>query len=255
MLIAPTQQPSRPSPTAQRAAQAALLAVAVYSLLVIGILNFAFVPSNSAASRAIVLMADGLILLWIVIGGTLTPVLRKRLVPYLVRLPVDWRVRFVLLSTVMALVEEAITTGMTNCASLLGTTPAEAHITASTNYLDVVLGHSVIVFVPLFVAWAWMLHRWAFSPLEVLLLFGITGSLAEASLSPANGLGGFWVFVYGLMVYLPACTVPQDRPARRPRWWHYLAAVFLPFPFALVALPIVTLLRRWLDMHFLPGTS
>lgn len=28
--------------------------------------------------RAIILMADGLILFWIVIGGSLTPVLRKR---------------------------------------------------------------------------------------------------------------------------------------------------------------------------------
>ena len=50
-----------------------------------------------------------------------------------------------------------------------GTTPEEAHITASTNYFTVVCFHSVVVFVPMFIAWAWMLSRWRFSPLKVLL--------------------------------------------------------------------------------------
>jgi hypothetical protein len=59
----------------------------------------------------------------------------------------------------------------------------------------------------------------------VLLLFGITGSIAEAIIQPTNLFGGFWVFVYGLMVYLPACTVPEDRPAKPPRWWCYPLAV------------------------------
>ena len=65
-------------------------------------------------------------------------------------------------------------------------------------------------------------------------------------------LGGFWVFVYGLMVYLPACTVPQDRPAKPPRWWSYPLAVVLPFPFVVLAAPVV-LLREWLGIEFLPG--
>ena len=78
----------------------------------------------------------------------------------------------------MALIEEVITTSMTNLAPLFGTTPVEAHITASTNYFTVVCFHSVVIIAPMFVAWAWMLSRWNFSPLKVLLLFGITGSLA-----------------------------------------------------------------------------
>jgi hypothetical protein len=45
--------------------------------------------------------------------------------------------------------------------------------------LPIVLFHSVVVFVPIFIAWALMLPRWKFSPLRVLLLFEITGSLAE----------------------------------------------------------------------------
>ena len=86
-----------------------------------------------------------------------------------------------ILCTAMALIEEVITTTMTNCAPLLGTTPEEAHITASTNYFVVVCFHSVVVFVPMFIAWALMLSRWDFSPLKVLLLFGITGSTVVSS--------------------------------------------------------------------------
>ena len=81
---------------------------------------------------------------------------------------------------------------------------------------------------------------------------GITGSIAEASIQPSNLIGGFWVFVYGLMVYLPACTVPQDRPAKPQRWWSYPLAVVLPFPFVVLAAPVV-LLREWLGIEFLPG--
>ena len=152
----------------------------------------------------------------------------------------------------MALLEEVITTTMTNFAPVFGTTPEEAHITASTNYFVVVCFHSVVVFVPMFIAWALMLSWWKFTPLKVLLLFGITGSIAEASIQPSNLIGGFWVFVYGLMVYLPACTVPEDRPAKPPRWWCYPLAVFLPFPFVVLAAPVV-LLREWLEIEFLPG--
>ncbi len=97
--------------------------------------------------------------------------------------------------------------------------------------------------------------RWEFSPIKVLLLFGITGSLAEASINPTSLIGGFWVFVYGLMVYLPACTVPRDRKAKPLRWWHYPLAVFLPFLAVIPVAPVVVLLRKWLDIQFLPGVT
>ena len=140
-------------------------------------------------------------------------------------------------------------------ALMLGTTPEEAHITASTNYLHVVLCHSVVLFVFMFMVWAWMLARWDFSPLKVLLLFGITGSLAEATINPTSLIGGFWVFVYGLMVYLPACTVPRDRGAKSLRWWHYPAAVFLPFLGVISGGLVATILRRLLQVQFLPGVE
>ncbi len=232
-----------------------MIAVAVYSVVLVGALNAIVLSSGNVRDRAIFLMADGMILLWIIGGGSLTPMLRKWLVPRLAAIDLDWRVRFVVLSTAMALIEEAITTGMTNLAPLFGTTPEEAHITASTSYFTVVCFHSVIMFVPMFVAWAWMLSRWDFSPLEVLLLFGATGSLAEASISPSSLIGGFWVFVYGLVVYLPACTVPPERAARPPRWWNYPLAVFLPFVAAIPVVPLVIFLRQWLGVQFLPGVA
>ncbi len=229
-----------------------LTAIGIYTGLLVTLLNIFLLGSGQSIDRAVILMADGLILGWIVIGGSLTPMLRRKLVPSLSAIPIDWRVRFVLFCTTMALLEEVITTTMTNLAPVFGTTPEEAHITASTNYFVVVCFHSVVVFVPMFIAWALMLSWWKFTPLKVLLLFGLTGSIAEASIQPSNLIGGFWVFVYGLMVYLPACTVPQDRSAKPPRWWSYPLAVVLPFPFVVLAAPVV-LLREWLGIEFLPG--
>jgi hypothetical protein len=243
---------SASSPRTDRITRWILTAIGVYTALLVTLLNIFLLGSGKPIDRAVILMADGLILFWIIIGGSLTPMLRRKLAPKLTAIPIGWRVRFVLLCTAMALLEEIITTTMTNLAPLFGTTPEEAHITASTNYFVVVCFHSVVVFVPMFIAWALMLSWWKFTPLKVLLLFGITGSIAEASIQPSNLIGGFWVFVYGLMVYLPACTVPEHRPAKPARWWCYPLAVFLPFPFVVLAAPVV-LLREWLEIKFLPG--
>lgn len=170
-----------PQPRTDRITRWLLIAIGIYSFALVSLLNAAILASGKVNERAIILMADGLILFWIVTGGSLMPMLRKRLVRRLAAIPLDWRLRFVLLCTALALLEEVITTTMTNLAPLLGTTPEEAHITASTNYFKVVCFHSVVVFVPMFVAWAAMLSFWKFTPLKVLLLFGITGSMAEAN--------------------------------------------------------------------------
>jgi len=139
---------------------------------------------------------------------------------------------------VLALAEEAVTTTMTNLAPVFGVPVGKAYITASANYLDVVCFHSVIVFVPWFVGWAWMLSRWNFHPTMVFLIFGLTGTFAETGFLPQKlGEIGMWVFVYGLMIYLPAYSLPPRRGARPPRWWHYPLAVFLPFPFMVLLLP------------------
>jgi len=44
--------------------------------------------------------------------------------------------KFILMATVLALIEEATTTTMTNLARLFGVKVVQACITASTNYLE-----------------------------------------------------------------------------------------------------------------------
>jgi hypothetical protein len=174
-------------------------------------------------------MLLGLITLWVFLGGGIMYKLRDRIKGIVSSIKIDWRIMFILFATFLALVEEAITTTMTNLAPFFGVRIGEAYITASANYLDVILFHSVVVFVPMFIAWAWLLSRYDFSPFKVFLLFGITGTLAEA----AAGLHhlsqfGLWIFVYGLMVYLPAYTIPRTRGARSLKPWHYLLAIIIP---------------------------
>ncbi len=224
---------------------------AVWGLIVLTLATVA--AWNVRRHRALILMADGLALFWIVIGGLLMRRYRDQASDLLRRLPLGWPGKFVLFATAMALLEEAVTTTMTNLAPLLGVSVGQAYITASANYLDVIFGHSVIVFVPMFAAWAWLLSRYDFQPAEVFLLFGLTGTLAETgTFGPQNlAMAGFWVWVYGLMVWLPAHALPKRPDARRPRAWHYLLALILPI---ICAIP-VALIVMWLhpfSVHFPP---
>ncbi len=207
-------------------------------------------------TRAVLGMGSGLILLWIFLCGSLMHHFRAPIRAAVLRLKLDWRLKFILFATALALIEEAITTTMTNLAPLFGVKIGEAYITASTNYLDVVALHSVVVFIPMFVGWSVILWRYDFSPFSVFVLFGLTGTLAEMSFGPQHALEfGLWIFVYGLMVYLPSCCVPSERKARAPRWWHYPLAVVVPLLFIpLVPLPLVAALLypHYPKIHFPP---
>ena len=185
--------------------------------------------------RAIIKMGVGLILIWCVLGGLMMWALRDRFARWATRIPLGWRTRFVLLCIAFAMLEEAVTTSLTNMAPLLGAVTDAARITVSKNYFVVVFTNSVIVFVPLFLCWGWILSRYDFRPIEVLLLFGLTGTLAETiTFGPQNLIQvGMWGGVYGWMTYLPACTVPEERGARPARWWTWLMAVFLPLVFVI----------------------
>jgi len=211
---------------------------------------------NNPMARATIAMGWGLILLWIGLGGSLMLLFRPRVQAFTARIPLGWRWQFILFATVLALTEEAITTSMTNLAPVFGVRVGEAFITASTNYVDVVTLHSVVVFIPLFVGWQWMLGRWRFTPFQVFLLFGLTGTLAECSFGYQHLREfGLWIFVYGLMVWLPACCVPPERPARPPPWWLFPLAVIIPIAFILL-IPTL-LLVKWYDpnhptIHFPP---
>jgi hypothetical protein len=198
--------------------------------------------SDDPKGRAIISMAGGLIVIWVLIGGFLMYRFRERVRSVVLGLPGSWQLKFVLFATLLACLEEAVTVTMTNLAPLFGVPVGVAFITASTNYFDVILFHSVVVFVPLFIATASLLARYAFSPFAVFIFFGIVGTIAEALYSGnLAGIAMFyqWVFVYGLTVYLPAYSIPSDRGAVSPRWWHYILAVPRIF---LYALPMVVAL-------------
>jgi hypothetical protein len=180
--------------------------------------------------RAVISMGLGLIVLWVLLGGTSMYAFRERVKAFVLKIPLHWQVKFVLFATLLAMTEEAITTLMTNLAPLFGVQVGEAYITASANYFDVILHHSVIVFVPWFIAWAWLLNRYNFSPFWVFLLTGLNGLFAESITFGWQNLSQFalWIFVYGLMVYLPAYTIPAERGAQRPKLRHGVLAFFLP---------------------------
>ncbi|KKL92820.1 hypothetical protein LCGC14_1880870 [marine sediment metagenome] len=222
-------EPMKPRST--KFARRSLQVIGVWGGLAAGVaavLNIHAAPDK----RAIVAMGVGLIVIWCVLGGVTMRLLRDRFVRWARRLRIGWRLRFVLLCIAMALLEEAVTTSLTNAAPLLGAVSDAARITKSKNYFEVISG-SVVAFIPWFICWAWMLGRYDFKPLEIMLIAGVTGTLAETiTFGPQNLAGiGMWTFVYGLMVYLPAHTVPLGREVRRARWWHWIVAVLLPLIF------------------------
>jgi hypothetical protein len=211
-----------------------LILIAAWGVLSTSVIAiFVLSTEENPDNQAILKMGIALMLIWCVLGGTVMYLLRDRFVAWATRIPLAWRTRFVLLCIAFAMLEEAVTTSLTNLAPFLGGVTDAARITASKNYLEVVFLHSVIAFVPIFVCWAWLLGRYDFRPVEALLLFGLNGTLAETlAFGPQNLLQvGMWTFVYGLMVYLPACTVPEERGAKPTRWWHWPLAVFLPLVF------------------------
>lgn len=223
--------------------------IGLYSILAVGLISFLVLTSDaSLAEKAFIKMALGLILVWVILGGSLMVAFRDPVKKFVRQIPFPWQVTFFLCCTFLALIEEGITVSMTNLAPLFGVEVGQAFITASANYLHTVLFHSVIVFIPMFLAWTILLRYFAFSPAQVFLLFGMTGSLAEMSMAPTNVLAGFWFFVYGLMVYLPAYSLPGERGARKPPWWAYPLAVTAPLVSPLLLLPLAPLLRYLWDI-------
>lgn len=212
-----------------------------------------FGAARGTVARGIFRMALGLVALWVFLGGALMQLFREKIRARVLALCGSWPLKFVVFCTLLALLEEAIATLMTNCAPLFGARVGAAYITASANFFDVVLFHSVVVFVPMFVAWAALLSRLDFSPFQVFTLFGLTGFCAEITQGVAN-LPALpqWIFVYGLMIYLPVYCLPP-REAKPPHWWHFPLAILLPI---IAAIPVVLLLRvvapHHPDIHFAP---
>ncbi|MEK7586943.1 MAG: hypothetical protein AAB453_03690, partial [Patescibacteria group bacterium] len=205
-----------------------LFIIILYGWLVASTL-FVFAAVNyEPKARAIVLMSlIGLVLVWITLLGGLMYFGRARFKIWLDRWSLAQGKKFFFFATGLALLEEAITTLMSNLAPAFGVKVGEAYLTASTNYLDVIFLHSVIVFLPSFLVWTRFLKRYSFTPFSVFLTFGITGLIMEAGTFGLQHLAefGLWIFVYGLMVYLPAFVV-YNPVLPKPLWRHYFYAIF-----------------------------
>ena len=235
----------RPIVSKSRVASWILVALAIWAAMVCeAAAAFLILKQPDPDQRAVILMGGCLFVVWCAIGGGVQWLLRDRLAGWARRIPIGWRTRFVLLCILMALLEEAVTTSLTNLAPWFGGVTDAARITASKNYLEVVCLNSVIVFIPAYIAWVVILSFFDFSPAEVMLLYGLTGWLGETmTFGPGHiGMVGMWTFVYGLMVWLPAWTVPQDRKVRPVRWWMWPLAAVVPLvaqmPLALVVLAV-----------------
>ncbi len=228
-----------------RTAKFLLIIFGVWGALAYTFLALAFIVGDEGTeARAIMLMLGGLILIWIIGAGSLMVLGRHWFAAWAANLALGWRTKFVVLCTTMALLEEAVTTSMSNLGPWLGSDTAR--ITASTNYLEVVCLHSVVIFIPMFMAWGWMLSRYDFKPTEVMLLYGITGLLAESlSSGPTQFFGaGIWIYIYGLMVYLPSYSLPP-RPDLRPVGLrHWLMGIFLPIVATVPFVPLILLLQQ-----------
>jgi len=228
--------------------------------LATGVFLFSFAPEK-VVTHAVLGMGLGLYLFWIILFGAATAFFKDQIRRAMDGLKIEWHLKFVVFCIALVMLEEGVTTTMTNLAPIFGARIGQAYITASANYWDVILGHSVIVIAPMFVAWAVLLSRFDFDANQALLCFGLTGTVAESLFGgPQHVLEiGMWMFVYGLMIYLPAYCVPRREKARRPRWYHFILAVFLPFLFSIafmaVAVPVVHHLRPSSATDFPPISS
>lgn len=217
------------------------------------LLVFVSDPGTDPNDRAIILMGVfALWICWIGVCGTIMYTYREKIRNYIGMTPDSWMLKFVLLATALALLSEVFTVTATNLYWLFGGEYGKAFITASDNYFETVLLASVVVIWPAFVFWAWWLKRYDFHPNWVFLLYGTWGLIGEAMSFGLHQLfvPGMWIFTYGLMIYVPAYCVPENRPTNRPRWYHYALTLILPLLFQLPMIIGVLLFRSAVGHEF-----
>lgn len=176
----------------------------LYSSILFSLLAANF--KDSAESRATILMGATLFIAWVLVGGIIQKKLQKIYLEKLTTVrkhPIQY---FVVMAIIFACIEEAMAVLITNLAPLYGVGTGQAYITASSNYFTVILLHSVIVFIPMFITLGFLLNRYRISPFQAFIIFGTVGVFAETMFAGPQALlnAPFWILVYGLMVYLPA---------------------------------------------------
>ena len=200
--------------------------------------------TSGPVERSAIVMQWGIFLSWVyIVAPLLGRVGLPRFKQSLSKFTLGPKRLFFIFATLFALTEEALAVLWNNVTpSFFGQTAGPV-LTASTNYFEVILLHSVVVFLPLFLVWAYLLAHGRYSPREAYLYFGITGILAEYIFNPsilALLAGGFWILIYGSMVYYPARFVFGKEEGRfHVTWRRALVAVFLPL---LVSVPLAIII-------------
>ncbi|MCX5684932.1 MAG: hypothetical protein NT049_14795, partial [Planctomycetota bacterium] len=120
--------------TRQRVATILLVGLGIWAAVSITLVTALFaLVEKDPDKRAVVFMGAALMLVWCLLGGLLMRRFRSPFVRLVQRIPLGWRTKFVLLCIVFALLEEAVTTGLTNLAPVFGGVTEAARITASKN--------------------------------------------------------------------------------------------------------------------------
>lgn len=218
--------------------RAVIIALLVWQFLLTTLLTLGGMENEKLGVMAKMLW--GVNILWIGLFGFVSLRLRDFVGGLGQRNPRARPIAFFLGATLMALLGEAVTTTMTNCAPLFGAEIGEVYITASANYLDVVLFHSVVVFLPQYALLGWLLSRYAIAPFSLFICYGITGFIGEVMFAGPNPLMlAQWILIYGLFVFLPAHLFASQSDRKPMRWWMYPLLILAP---VIASIPMVALL-------------
>jgi hypothetical protein len=225
-------------------------AIAVYSIIFLIFISFVIISSDATNNeKTIIKMGIALVVVWIIICGSLMYLFRNTIKSIIKQIPINWKLKFFLFSLFLILFEEIISTTITNLAPLFGGEIGKSFITASTNYFHVIFFHSAIMFIPFILVWTYLVSRYDFSPNQIFLLFGLLGTFAESFLNPFAIISGFWIFVYGLMIYLPAYSLPNRENLKKPTLSAYFIALIIPIIISIPLSLIVIYLRNLLGIQ------
>ena len=145
-----------------------------------------------------------LIIFWVFVCGSLIYLFRNLFWKYYLKISWPFSIRFTVFATIFFLIEEFMAVSINNY--FYPVTKGVVMLTASTNYWEVVSQHSVVIFIPILIIFSLFIKFFKLNPQKSFLYFGIIGTLAEISIGGVMSLLEFamWIFVYGLMVYLPS---------------------------------------------------
>src|SRR3989344_3238363 len=108
--------------------------IGVYSIVVVTIISTFILVNAEPTDKAIIKMALGLIIIWVILLGSLMYKFRDHIKNFIQKIPLNWKLKFLIFATILALLEEIITTSMTNLAPIFGSEIGIAYITATNNY-------------------------------------------------------------------------------------------------------------------------